>query len=65
MHKDVVAAPHDATFQPPLGYQWPPLKQLLRGKTRLVMYSGWIENKTYVDWEPVRCASSSSAASAC
>jgi hypothetical protein len=54
VHKDVVAAPHDATFQPPAGYQWPPLKQLLRGKTRLMMYSGWVENKTFVAWQPVR-----------
>ncbi len=54
VHKDVVAAPHDATFLPPLGYQWPSLRQLLRGKTRLMMYSGWIENRTRVTWQTAR-----------
>ncbi len=45
-HKDIVAAPHDATFAPGRGYKWPPLRQLLRDKTRLVFYSGWVENAT-------------------
>jgi hypothetical protein len=41
VHKDVVAAPHDSHSLPAAGYQWPPLRQLLNNKTRLMLYR-WV-----------------------
>ncbi len=40
VHKDIVAAPHDAGFllRDPREVRWPPLAQLLKSKTKLMMY---------------------------
>jgi hypothetical protein len=44
VHKDIVAAPHDAGNLPALGAHWPsPLGDFLRNKTYLMMYSGWVD----------------------
>jgi hypothetical protein len=48
VHKDVVAAPHDFANMPSPGQRWPALRELLRGKTRLLFYAGWVLNASVV-----------------
>jgi hypothetical protein len=44
VHKDIVAVPHDAANLPRQDATWPSsLAELLRNKTYLMMYSGWVD----------------------
>jgi hypothetical protein len=56
-HKDIVVAPYDSYNLPRPGHEWPPLRELLRGKTQLFMYSGYVENVSTVGrWRGLRWA---------